>query len=130
MTKPKDGKNLLVALDIGTSKVAAIVAENAERHFGHDFSGLVEVLLGDEDLFALGRWDGRVPGDDGHTGLSGSNGRRRRVASETGRRVQQVERDIPVGCDENTPVLVVPLDPPNATPGPVRRLSPATLAAS
>ena len=27
MSKPKDGKNLLVALDIGTSKVAAIVAE-------------------------------------------------------------------------------------------------------
>src|SRR5690606_6226948 len=27
MTKPKDSKNLLVALDIGTSKVAAIVAE-------------------------------------------------------------------------------------------------------
>ncbi len=45
-------------------ELAALVAQDVERHVGHDHAGLVEVDLGDEQALALARRDRRVPAHD------------------------------------------------------------------
>ena len=45
-------------------ELAAVLAEDGERHVGHDRADVVEVDLGDEHVLALGRRNRRVPGHD------------------------------------------------------------------
>ena len=51
------------------------VAQDGQRHVGHDLAGLVEVDLRDEETLALAGRDRRVPGDDLGAGLLRRDGR-------------------------------------------------------
>ena len=67
------------------ASLAAVRAHDAAGHVGHHLADLSEVYLGDEELLAFARRDGRVPGDDGHAAVEcGLGGRGELVASVVG----------------------------------------------